>query len=133
MAGWKTFALLTLGILVGMAGVASWIAVADDDYKFDIKNERDEPPMQVTSIEPYASLSPEQQQVFDRAKAGETVRFETRAEYQMPRVVEQESTYYVSAAPRYFDWTDPRTFGPVLVALGGLALCIHAVRLDIRR
>jgi hypothetical protein len=131
MSGWKTFALLTLGIVVAMAGAAGWLAIADDDFKFAIKDEADRPPRQLVSIEPYDSLSDRQQRIFDRAKAGETVRFEDR--FPMPRVVEQEGTYYVSQAPRYYDWTSPRTFGPALVFLIGGGMAIQAVRRDIGR
>jgi hypothetical protein len=131
MSGRKTFALLSIGIVVAMAGTASWLAVADDDFKFAIKTTDDQPPRKLVSIEPYDSLSDRQQRIFDRAKAGETVRFEAR--FPMPRVVEQNGTYYVSKAPRYYDWTDPRTFGPALLFLIGGGIAVQAVRMDIGR
>jgi hypothetical protein len=129
MTSWKLTALLAFGVVVAMSGVVLFVAVADDDYRFAIEKTADEPPRDVVSILTYDDLSPQQQQYFEQALQGNPPRFEE--ENRMPRVVERDGTYYISKAPRYYDWLDPRTFGPTLTFLGGAAIAIQAVRLDI--
>lgn len=129
MTSWKLTALLTLGVVVAMSGVVLFVAVADDDYRFAIERTADEPPRDVVSILTYDDLSPQQQQYFQQARQGNPARFEE--ENEMPRVVERDGTYYVSKPPRYYDWLDPRTFGPALTVLAGAAIALKAIRLDI--
>ncbi|MFC6724892.1 hypothetical protein ACFQE1_11025 [Halobium palmae] len=129
MVHWKHFALLFLGVCVAMTGALTWIGFADDDFRYAIDGADDDPPRGVTDIREYDGLTDRQRRIFDRARAGETIHFED--EYPMPRVVKRDGTYYTSVAPRYYDWTNPRTFVPALVFLAGVATMVHAVRLDI--
>lgn len=130
MAKWWHTALMMVGVALAMAGVALFIPMADYDYKFAIKTVEDSPPNRVVDVRPYDGLSGEEQEVFDRAREGETVRFEDRNP--MPQVVRYEGRYYVAEAPRYIDWTDPRTLGPTGLFLAGGVVAVHAVRLDVR-
>jgi hypothetical protein len=129
MTSWKLTALMVLGVVVAMSGVVLFVAIADDDYRFAIDKTLDEPPRDVVSIMPYEALSPKQQQYFDQARQGNPPHFEETN--RMPRVVEVDGTYYYSKAPRYYDWLNPRTFGPTLTFFVGGAIAIKAVRLDI--
>jgi hypothetical protein len=131
MASTKLFALLAVGVIIAMASVGLFLAGADSDYKFAISETADSPPDDmVVTITPYDGLSDRQRQIFDRAVEGETVRFEESSP--MPRIVERDGTYYISEAPRYYDWTNPRTFGPLILFLVGAAISVQAVRMDIR-
>lgn len=130
MATWWETVALFVGIGIAMAGVVLFVGVADADYKFDIKTVADDHPEGYTYYAEYENLTPEQQVIFDRAVAGETVRFED--EFPMPRVVEKNGRYYVSEAPRYFDWTSPWTFGPVIVFLVGVGIAVQTVRRDMQ-
>ena len=129
MSSWKLTALLTLGVVVAMIGVVLFVAVAADDYRFAIETTAENPPQETTSVLTYDDLSPQQQQYFQQALDGNPPRFEDTN--RMPRVVERDGTYYVSESPRFYDWTNPRTFGSVLLFFVGAATAVHAVRLDV--
>lgn len=128
MSYWKNTVLLVAGIIVALSGILLFVAVADYDYRYAIDTTLDRPPQGVTDILPYDGLSNQQKEIFAKAVSGETLHFE---EETMPLVVERDGTYYVSKAPRYFDWTNPRTFGPVLIFVSGVFVVVQAIRRDI--
>ncbi|GGL52898.1 hypothetical protein [Halocalculus aciditolerans] len=131
MVTWQQTVVLFVGVVVAMAGVVLFVGVADADYKFAIDSTADHAPPGNLHYEQYENMRPEKQAIFDRAVSGETVRFED--DTPMPEVVVKNGTYYTAEPPRYFDWSNPRTFGPVLVFLAGAGIALKPVRDDMRR
>ena len=130
-SSWKQFVLLFLGASVMLAGVASWFALADEDYQYRFVRSEERYPQHEGNLGYYDSLSPEERAVVDRAMAGETPRLESRANLP-PNVIERDGEYLVFRGYSHYDWTNPRTLGPTGVGLLGLGMVVLAVRSDVR-
>lgn len=128
----RDFALLFLGVCVLLAGVGLWFAIADQDYQYVYQETTDSQPRFSETLGYYDQLSASEQEMVDRALDGEAPRAETRGQTPPP-VVKRGDEYLVFRRYSYFDWTDPRTGGSVLVAVLGLAGIVQAVRSDVRR
>ena len=79
----------------------------------------------------YDSLSEEHREDFRRALAGEVIGYESREASPDREVIERDGEFYVFTLRAHFDWTNPQTFGPALLALGGLAVVVLAARRDV--
>ena len=128
---WKQFVLLFLGLSVMLAGVAGWLAFADRDYGYRFVETEDRYSQYDGTLGYYDSLTPEERAVVDRAMAGETPRLESRTNLP-PEVINRDGEYLVFSGYAYYDWTNPRTVGPTLIGLLGLAMVVLAVRSDMR-
>lgn len=126
------FAALLLGVCVLLAGVGGWLAFADRDYQYAYQRSSDTYPQHAGHLGYYESLSPEQQQIVDRALAGEAPRTEEGTQMP-PEVVKKDGTYHVFRRYSYFDWTNLRTGGTALVGLVGFALMAGAMYRDVNR
>ncbi|MFC6942268.1 hypothetical protein ACFQE8_20195 [Salinirubellus sp. GCM10025818] len=114
-----------------LAGVAGWFALADRDYQYRYVETEDRYPRYEGDLGYYDSLSPGERAVVDRAMAGGTPRLESRANLP-PDVIERDGDYLVFRGYSYFDWTNPRTFGPTGIGLLGFGMVVLAVRKDVR-
>lgn len=125
------FVMLFVGACVMFAGITTWVAVADMDYRFAFV-ETQEDVSRDTTVGYYELLSPEQKEMFHGAvDEGKAYTLEERA--QVPReVIKYNGTYYVFDNYGYYDWLTLNTGGPALVVLGGLAIMIEAVRRDVK-
>jgi hypothetical protein len=130
-SSWTQFVLLFLGVSVMLAGVAGWLVLADKDYQYRFVRSEERFPQHEGNLGYYDSLSPEERAVVDRAMAGEAPRLETRANLP-PEVIRRDDEYLVFRGYSYYDWTNPRTFGPTGVGLLGLGMVVLAVRNDVR-
>ena len=126
----RTFVLLFVGTCVALGGAAGFVVAADYDHHYHYSESLTESPPGAYSV-PYDELSPENRRTVDRAVEGYRFTFEEESQVP-PQIVRKDGEYLRFVYTRTFDWTDPRTFGPAGLAVTGLAMAVHAVRLDIR-
>jgi len=129
-SSWTQFVLLLLGVSVMFAGAGGWFALADRDYQYRYVGTEDRFPQHEGNLGYYDSLSPEERTVVDRAMNGETPRLESRSNLPA-EVIKRDGEYLVFRGYAYYDWVNPRTFGPTGVGLLGLGMVVLAVRGDI--
>ncbi|WP_338729803.1 hypothetical protein [Haladaptatus sp. DJG-WS-42] len=124
------FILLFVGACVALAGVALFFPFADMDYHVEYVETRDAPsPHKPTAY--FAEMSPTEQAIFEQVKGGGVVTVEDDIDY--PEVVKYQGQYYYLSYFSSFDWLNPSTFGPSLIALIGTATALGAIRRDMRQ
>lgn len=131
-ARWIRFLVVYLALFVLLGGVAMFFGFADHDHHFVYQTSSDEPPDRccVTS---YEDLTPAQQEMVDRAVAGEQTRFVFETAEPIPQeIVKQDDTYHEFNYYTTFDWTDRGTHGPVLLTLVALVAIYGAIRWEHR-
>lgn len=125
------FAVFVVGITALLLGAGTWFATADRDYTWRYERVEDEFPRYAGEMGFYDSLSEEHREDFRRALAGEVIGYESREASPDREVIERDGEFYVFTLRAHFDWTNPQTFGPALLALGGLAVVVLAARRDV--
>ena len=124
------FILMFLGICILLGSVAVWFGVADFDHQYSF--DREQPPSEIsfreeTRTDPYDQLQPETRRIVDQALNGREFTFED-GEKQLPTRIRRGNTYYEFISKRTLDYTNPATFGPILLGIFGLYLVIEAIQ-----
>ncbi|MFC6733629.1 MULTISPECIES: hypothetical protein [unclassified Haladaptatus] len=123
------FALLFVGACVALAGVGMFFPFADMNYNVDLIDVSESPPAHKSTAY-YEEMDAEEKEIFEKVKDGGVVT--KKESFGYPEVVKYQGQYYHIRYFSTFDWLNPSTFGPALIALVGSAMAIMAIRRDMR-
>jgi hypothetical protein len=124
------FILMVLGVCILLGSVAAWVGIADFDSQYSFVGDHqsnDLPFRERVKADPYDQLESDTRNIVDKALNGKEFTFEDDRK-QLPKYVTQGNTYHEFNYRRTIDWTNPRTFGPILLGILGFWLTIEAIQ-----